>query len=238
MAAERERLLRDGLQALTGPAVIATLAAAFAHAGNNRLTALAGGLDLLEAAAPANDDSRAALGLAMDATQALANDMSALLAGARWSLEPSARVGVRAAARRASSLQSVLATDAVPVALDVPAALTVSADPGRFAFALLLLSLDRRFRAAGVEVAATELGFDAPAGRPNAVRPGRYCRLEVRFDGAGRRGDSAAPRGRHGLNCGGWGPGVGSRERRRWLYADRTRCNHHRTARSGPKERR
>lgn len=183
--AEREALLRDALEGTLGPAAIGTLAAAFAHSSNNRLTVMLAGLDLLTAGTPGQEDFDSAITLATGASRELADEMAALLAGARRQAEPPVPVDLREAALGARRLDGLLAAAPTPVTIEVPAGLTVRAEPPRLTFALLmLLSLGRRFGVATTHIAATAVEVAQRSSQRPGLRPGSYCRVEVRFEGA------------------------------------------------------
>jgi hypothetical protein len=185
--AERQRLLHEALGATYHAAAVGSLLTSFAHAGNNRLTVILSCLEVLEAAGPGDDDQRAAVRLALEATHKLADDLGALLAGGRGDQRGRERLLVHAAARRALLVRQAFGErTSLPVTLDVPDDLAVDVEPGSLETAVLrLCRFAERRGATALAVRGAAVTIQPRDPLRTALRAGHYCRLEFGLEGAG-----------------------------------------------------
>jgi hypothetical protein len=173
-------LLRNALAAQQDFAAVGSLTAAFAHGANNRLTVILSSLDVIEAAGLPDEDARTAATLANGAALRLADDMRSMLAGVRRHLLQPGVVELHDAVASAQHLFRQLPGAVVHVVADIPAGLTVRADPERLATALLrLLSFAQRRGASSVNLTGSHQRVDVRAAERPLLRKGRYICLDV-----------------------------------------------------------
>lgn len=174
------QLLRQALAAQQDIAAVGSLAASFAHGANNRLTVILTSLDVVETAGLPDDDSRKAAALANEAALQLADDLRSLLAGARRRVAQPRLVELQDAIAEAQDLFRQLPGGALPIVADIPAGLTVRADPERLATALMyLLEFARRRGATAVNMTGANMRVDVRSAENPMLRTGRYCCLDV-----------------------------------------------------------
>jgi hypothetical protein len=182
---ERERLLREALKSTASAASLGTLLTSFAHAGNNRLTVILSCLDVIEAAGLDDEDQRTAVRLALGGARQLADDLAALLTGGRRDTRGREPRDVTTALSDGCELHALLGERPLPVSIAVAPGLAVECEPGRLELAVLRLCvLAQRCHAAAVDVRGAELDLQSRDPRWPALRPGRDCKLEFRFNGA------------------------------------------------------
>jgi hypothetical protein len=186
LARERERLLLETLHGIADTAALGSLLRSFAHAGNNRLTVILACLDVLETTGLDDEDQRAAVRLALGSARQLADDLALLQAAGRRDTRERQPRSVVAALSQAQRLQDLLGDErSFSMSFEASPDLKVECEHGRLELALLRLCLFARRREAtalhvrGVELELVERDPERPS-----LRPGRYCQLEFRFDGA------------------------------------------------------
>lgn len=185
-ARERERLLLETLHGIADTAALGSLLRSFAHAGNNRLTVILACLDVLETTGLADEDQRAAVRLALGGARQLADDLALLQAAGRRDTRERQPRSVAAALSQTQRLQDLLGGERpLSMSFETPPDLTVECEHGRLELALLRLCLfARRREATALHVRGLELELVERDPRRPSLRPGRYCQLEFRFDGA------------------------------------------------------
>lgn len=185
-AHERERVLLETLRGVADTAALGSLLRSFAHAGNNRLTVILACLDLLDSAQLPDEDHQAAVRLALGSARQLADDLGLLQAAGRRDAREPRPQDVAAALEQARLLQLLLG-GRHPFRMSYEAApgMTVECEDGRLELALLRLCLfARRREASALHVRATEVELKARDPSRPSLRPGRYCQLEFKIEGA------------------------------------------------------
>lgn len=185
-AQNRERLLLETLRGVADTAALGSLLRSFAHAGNNRLTVILACLDVLDSADLNDEDKRAAVRLALGSARQLADELALLQAAGRRDTRERRPRNIAAALEQTQRLQDLLGGER-PLRMSFEASpdLTVECEDGRLELALLRLCLfARRRQATALHVRGVALELETRDPRLPSLRPGRYCQLEFRFDGA------------------------------------------------------
>lgn len=183
---ERERLLLETLHGIADTAALGSLLRSFAHAGNNRLTVILACLDVLESGGLSEEDQRDAIRLALGGARQLADDLALLQAAGRRDTRERRPRSVAAALSQTQRVLELLGGERpLRMSFEAAPAVMVECEHGRLELALLRLCLfARRREATELHVRCVELELAERDPQRPALRPGRYCQLEFRFDGA------------------------------------------------------
>jgi hypothetical protein len=178
-------LARETLRSSVNLAALGSLMLAFAHDGNNRLMVIMSCLDALSLDTLDEAERREALALATGASRQLADDLAALLTGARGQVAQTCRIELTDALHSAIELYGFMTQRATPVTVDIAATPWLRADPTQLQPALLRLLLGaERLGATAIRVSIATFDQSALVDELPQLRHGQYAGIDFECVGA------------------------------------------------------